>query len=293
MITLLTSVLNAPVYNQPFSAPGPPGPMQGVAPSYNGYPQPYGHPLPPFQAPTAYGSPPAPYSQQPFVPPQPYQSPNSAYAPPSQYQTGQAHPIVPPRAFGANSPPVPFQVSPPPPPQSMSQPQRPNSLPPAPGLPQRPAFGAPPVNHFQMQQMHQGQHPGQRSLSFSETPTQNGNQASTSANGTPVQSTTVVSTNDTPQPTQEAKENKAETKPAEGTTEKKSKKDKDKEVKLVYSDNEVSPEEKLAKLARYAFDPKDREETVLGQPTAAVTGTVSGSDGITRPSYRGPGRDNA
>ena len=36
--------------------------------------------------------------------------------------------------------------------------------------------------------------------------------------------------------------------------EKKSKKDKDKS-KLVYSDNEVSPEEKMAQLPRYAFVP--------------------------------------
>jgi hypothetical protein len=35
--------------------------------------------------------------------------------------------------------------------------------------------------------------------------------------------------------------------------EKKSKKDKDKPSKLVYSDNEVSPEEKMARLSRYAF----------------------------------------
>ena len=36
--------------------------------------------------------------------------------------------------------------------------------------------------------------------------------------------------------------------------EKKSKKDKDKS-KLVYSDNEISPEEKMAQLPRYAFVP--------------------------------------
>lgn len=37
---------------------------------------------------------------------------------------------------------------------------------------------------------------------------------------------------------------------------KKSKKDKDK-GKLVYSDNDISPEEKMAKLPRYAFVPTD------------------------------------
>lgn len=37
--------------------------------------------------------------------------------------------------------------------------------------------------------------------------------------------------------------------------EKKSKKDKDKNMKLVYSDNDVSPEEKMAQMPRYAFAP--------------------------------------
>ena len=41
--------------------------------------------------------------------------------------------------------------------------------------------------------------------------------------------------------------------------EKKGKKDKDKNTKLVYSDNNVSPEEKMANLPRYAFAPKEQE----------------------------------
>lgn len=40
--------------------------------------------------------------------------------------------------------------------------------------------------------------------------------------------------------------------------EKKGKKDKDKNVKMVYSDNEVSPEEKMAQLPRYAFAPEGK-----------------------------------
>ena len=36
-------------------------------------------------------------------------------------------------------------------------------------------------------------------------------------------------------------------------TEKKGKKEKDKNSKMVYSDNEISPEEKMAQLSRYAF----------------------------------------
>ena len=60
-------------------------------------------------------------------------------------------------------------------------------------------------------------------------------------------------------------------------SEKKSKRDKGNDVKMVYSDNEVSPEEKMAKLPRYAFTPEKKEETVLGNATtAAVTGAVEG-----------------
>lgn len=65
--------------------------------------------------------------------------------------------------------------------------------------------------------------------------------------------------------------------------EKKSKKDKekDKSVKLVYSDNEMSPEEKMAKLPRYAFVPDRKPETVLGDATtAAVTGVSVGVDDV-------------
>ena len=41
----------------------------------------------------------------------------------------------------------------------------------------------------------------------------------------------------------------------EPVEEKKGKKDKDKNMKLIYSDNEVSPEEKMAQMPRYAFAP--------------------------------------
>lgn len=83
-----------------------------------------------------------------------------------------------------------------------------------------------------------------------------------------------------------AKEAKsAGTTTASGTdavTEKKAKKDKekDKNTKLVYSDNEVSPEEKMAKLSRYAYTPVHKPETVLGPPEAAVTGVVIGPDDV-------------
>ena len=41
----------------------------------------------------------------------------------------------------------------------------------------------------------------------------------------------------------------------EAGSEKKGKKEKDKNMKLVYSDNDVSPEEKMAQMPRYAFAP--------------------------------------
>ena len=38
--------------------------------------------------------------------------------------------------------------------------------------------------------------------------------------------------------------------------EKKGRKEKDKNMKLIYSDNEISPEEKMAQMPRYAFAPR-------------------------------------
>lgn len=46
-----------------------------------------------------------------------------------------------------------------------------------------------------------------------------------------------------------------QTKAEAGPEEKKARKEKDKSTKLVYSDNETSPEEKMAKLSRYAYVP--------------------------------------
>jgi hypothetical protein len=58
--------------------------------------------------------------------------------------------------------------------------------------------------------------------------------------------------------------------------EKKAKKEKDKNTKMVYSDNEVSPEEKMAKMPRYAFVPDGKDEAVLVDATQApaVAGIV-------------------
>jgi len=56
--------------------------------------------------------------------------------------------------------------------------------------------------------------------------------------------------------------------------EKKSKKDKP--MKMIYSDNEVSPEEKMAMMPRYAFVPDGKNDTALVDATTqlGVAGTV-------------------
>jgi hypothetical protein len=58
------------------------------------------------------------------------------------------------------------------------------------------------------------------------------------------------------------------------TTEKKTKKEK--AVKMVYSDNELSPEERMAMMPRYAFVPDGKTESSLVEAASApgVTGTV-------------------
>ena len=47
---------------------------------------------------------------------------------------------------------------------------------------------------------------------------------------------------------------------------------------MIYSDNHVSPEEKMAQLPRYAFDPAVRikDERVVGAVEPAVTGITTG-----------------
>jgi hypothetical protein len=74
----------------------------------------------------------------------------------------------------------------------------------------------------------------------------------------------------------------AKAKTAEQPGEKKIKKEKekDKATKLVYSDNEVSPEEKMARLPRYAFAPKDTGKLAVADVTPAVTGAASNSHGV-------------
>jgi hypothetical protein len=192
----------------------------------------------------------------------------------------------PPRSFGVNSPVQPFQQqhSMPPrmhtPPQPSAFPPRPPSLPAAPGLPQRPAFGAPQVNAFQMQQMHQGQIPGlpnpppvNQSFQNQDVPQNGIQQQSQPAAAQPdlvsQESVNATSLDDLisgasreAEATQTAQSDPA---PAPQSVEvaseekgPKKEKDKNKTSKLVYSDNDISPEEKMARMPRYAFTPEKK-----------------------------------
>lgn len=103
------------------------------------------------------------------------------------------------------------------------------------------------------------------------------------ANGSASQETTQVppSAHDAhPVAAQEAE------KPADGT-EKPSKKDKSKPTRMIYSDENTSPEEKMAQLPRYAFI-RDRfaQGTSLGEiPDATVTGTIRDQDTVVDPAH--------
>lgn len=189
-------------------------------------------------------------------------------------------------------------------------PNRPPNAPPAPGLPTRPSFGAPPVAPYQMQQMHQGAatspYPGQQQGSWggnawngqensamSPAPQIPGyiggyptNPPANNAQGeddidamiraiesgqkvapkAPVTVQPSAETEVTPTPAPEVEKVIAE---------KKSKKDKP--IRMIYSDsNDLSPEERMAKMLRYAFTPEEKTETVLVDATTVpgVAGTV-------------------
>ena len=144
-----------------------------------------------------------------------------------------------------------------------------------------------------MQQLHQGQVPESISSPYNgqPLPATTDSQRVSVTGAYPVPGT-VPPPSSTPVPPPAPSEVKLETKGTDGSTDKKAKKDKDKDVKLVYSDNDISPEEKMATLSRYAFEPREREETVLGNVTAAVTGVASGPEDPARDGNRGPGRDD-
>ncbi|KAI9785610.1 MAG: hypothetical protein M1816_000357 [Peltula sp. TS41687] len=236
-------------------------------------------------------------------PPGPQTPAAAAQTFPAQYPGGV-------RPYGSMSPPLPFRPNNDQlgrtmtPPQNVGMTARPGSLPPAaPGLPQRPAVNPPSVNAFQMQQMHQGQaavpsgqSPGPvQTGGWVQAPGANNTWHDNSPPGVPppgLSGLPTASTNISTNPSSYNHDNPggadipeaASTKPATSAGEViepkiKKEKDKEKTTKLIFSDNEVSPEEKMASLPRYAFAPIKREETVLGEATTpAVTGVVDGHD---------------
>ncbi|OJD36714.1 c2h2 finger domain-containing protein [Diplodia corticola] len=266
-------------------------PSPTANPAQVAYAQPYGQPG--YSPPQAY--PPQSFPQQPGYGAQPF-SPNASSPFPGQpfaqpgaqpfqppFQTG------PPRQPGSGSPPaaMPYGAHLPPsrtPPNNGHPPPRQGSLPAAPGLPQRPAFGAPQVNQYQLQQMHQGHVPP-------SVTGQHGHPASAQLNGHAAQ----ASQGSIPGLEQSVDDLIASAgKPSEATKtadservrkEEEAPKAK-KEVKLVYTDSEMSPEEKMAKLARYAFNPAERQqdEKVVGSLDPPVTGVVTGQDDVHDPS---------
>lgn len=305
---------------QQAGSPGypPPTMIYGGPPSnstYSSFPQPYG------QQPVTYQQQPAQFPHQPssFAPPGISPFPNQqAFAPPQQYQPlpGQAfspqYQNAPPQPFNAGSP-VPFQPTQYQVPRTQTPPQlpmRPGNLPPAPGLPQRPSFGAPPVNAFQMQQLHQGQIPGptnphdatsnhqmgglsQYGRPPGSPPT--GNPEGTYVGSTIRQSSALAEYQGTVSNSATslddllsgaAKEaDKADTMATikadvkqEPQEEKKAKKEKDKGTRLVYSDNDISPEEKMAQMPRYAFAPNGKEISVSGDTTMEAVTVTTGSE---------------
>ncbi|KAL5359732.1 hypothetical protein BJX96DRAFT_148992 [Aspergillus floccosus] len=242
-------------------------------------------PTQPFSYPQPYAGAGSPYQQtaspvyQNFSPGGQPQYPSSAQYTPTSYspQSFQGTPGQPVPAYGATPPPFPPQQPPQQPlpqthtpPQTAGYMQRQGSLPAAPSLPQRPVVGAPQVNAYQMQQMHMG-HPVPSTTSPAGV--SNGDKPAV-----PETAQISSSVDDLISGAAKAADQAATGAPA--PEEKAPKKDKSK-ARLVYSDNETSPEEKMARLPRYTFVPDRRGETVLETvPPVAVAGATRDSDTV-------------
>ncbi|KAM5463313.1 hypothetical protein MauCBS54593_007520 [Microsporum audouinii] len=275
-------------YQQP-STPQYTAPQQGTNGSgqeYH-YSAPYGQPPNPFPQQQQPGSAVYVSSSGPQGYPLPQYSPpnisSSAYpqvTAPSIVSPVGASPTLPyhhqqPQAMRTHTPP---QTIPP------TYPARTPSLPPAPGLPQRPIFGAPQVNAFQMQQLHHGQVSVPPSAVPVTTEVQ-GNRAHPAADAHS-ESLSASADKLISEAAKQAKELPAKPSPAPGTPEegaagKPSKKEKAKSTRLVYSDNEISPEEKLSRLPRYAFVPESRDEAAVEE--TAVEPAAGSEEAVSLP----------
>ncbi|KAL4961306.1 putative C2H2 finger domain protein [Aspergillus stella-maris] len=250
----------------------------GLTPNVPGFAQSPANPTAPtpaFSYPQPYAGAGSPY-QATASPVYPNYSPGQPQFPPStQFPTPAGYSPQPVPGF-ANTPPQLQQQQPPQiSPQQNAFPPRSGSLPTPPSLPQRPAVGAPQVNAYQLQQMHMGH------------PAPGGGVAPGVANGQQPDATPFASSIDDLISGAAKEADQAATtatpKP-EGAEEKPAKKDKSKQSRLVYSDNETSPEEKMARLPRYAFVPDRRTDTTLEElPASAVVGTIRESGAIVDP----------
>ncbi|KAJ5696677.1 hypothetical protein N7536_007089 [Penicillium majusculum] len=244
------------------STPGgyAPSPQVAATPQYS-YPQPYGGPpagvTPHF---SQTGSP--VYSSYSPVGGQqvPGASPYTPSGYPSPFPAGL--PAQPPVSYGA--PPFLQQQQPPP------SDNRFTGLPAASNLPQRPAFAVPSVNAHEMQQMHMGHVP-------SPVPATSGYSNASSAQptenvSTPVDNQISGAANDVASKTEDInKPKKEKTKPA---------------VRLVYNDDTLSPEEKMAQLPRYAYVPDKSTQTALSElPGNAIVGAIQDSDTVIDPAH--------
>lgn len=69
----------------------------------------------------------------------------------------------------------------------------------------------------------------------------------------------------------------AEAQSSQADAKKVSKKKKEENVRLVYGESDLSPEEKMATLPKYAYTPPKEEETVLESVTEPGAGAVTGT----------------
>lgn len=292
-------------YQPPFSAPQGSPPQSAFPQPYgqsHGQPQYYGQSQNPFEYNEApYGGPPPP-QQGAYPPPGQFGPPQPQYSPPQQYGEQMGYPGGVYNQFTPGPGPAPFpahSVSPFPPqynqrlpptspPANAAPPVRQNSLPTAPGLPQRPSFNAPHVSRSQLHEMHSGQAAGSGEA---PPPKEPGARSALSHDAGAISSSVddlisnAQQAAQAPPALQHAENGKlaeAEktTQVAAADTPDGAKKSSKKASRLIYSDQQVSPEEKMASMARYSFTPKKGEETVLGPVEAAVTGVVRGPDDV-------------
>jgi len=267
-----------PPQQAPYGAPGQFGmPMAPFASS----PPPGFGPPPGFSHPPGFGPPPG---MPGFHPGTPYMPGHPMHMPSRPSPHPQGHHYGPPTGPPAVQSPAPPQYSPPQ--RQNSLPDAPGlpaavGLPPAPGLPARPSFDAPQVSRSQLQEMHRTQFSEHHAPSAHSQPeAQNMSSSIDDLISTAQQNTSTPVPGTTPRvetPETPAKTNgtpKVATPAPEAGHGKKQKK----ATRMAYSDDAMSPEEKMAGMKRYAFRPKKGGETFLAPVEAAVTGPVHGAE---------------